>query len=177
METSDRRLMREELKPIADKVFSGQRLSFEDGVSLYTTSDVHTVGALANWIREKWNGNVGYFNVNRHLNPTNVCVVDCKFCGFARKPNKGGYTMSLEEAYHHASQGYTEAVTELHIVGGLHPYLPFSYFTDLLRGLKERFPKVHLKAFTMVELDFLARRAKLSVEDTIQALKEAGMDS
>ena len=177
METSDRRLMREELKPIADKVFSGQRLSFEDGVALSTTSDLHTVGALANWVREKWNGNVGYFNVNRHLNPTNVCVVDCKFCGFARKPNKGGYTMSLEEAYHHASQGYTEAVTELHIVGGLHPYLPFSYFTDLLRGLKERFPKVHLKAFTMVELDFLARRAKLSVEDTIQALKEAGMDS
>ena len=159
METSDRRLMREELKPIADKVFSGQRLSFEDGVALYTTPDLHTVGALANWVREKWNGNVGYFNVNRHLNPTNVCVVDCKFCGFARKPNKGGYTMSLEEAYHHASQGYTEAVTELHIVGGLHPYLPFSYFTDLLRGLKERFPKVHLKAFTMVELDFLARRA------------------
>ena len=118
METSDRRLMREELKPIADKVFSGQRLSFEDGVALYTTSDLHTVGALANWVREKWNGNVGYFNVNRHLNPTNVCVVDCKFCGFARKPNKGGYTMSLEEAYHHASQGYSEAVTELHIVGG-----------------------------------------------------------
>ena len=76
-----------------------------------------------------------------------------------------------------ASQGYSEAVTGLHIVGGLHPYLPFSYFTDLLRGLKKRFPKVHLKAFTMVELDFLARRAKLSVEDTIQALKEAGMDS
>ena len=177
MGTGDHRLMREELNPIADKVLSGQRLSFDDGVALYTTPDLHAVGALANRVREKWNGNVGYFNVNRHLNPTNVCVVDCKFCGFARKPNKGGYTMSLEEAYHHASQGYSEAVTELHIVGGLHPYLPFSYFTDLLRGLKERFPKVHLKAFTMVELDFLARRAKLSVEETIQALKEAGMDS
>ncbi len=121
MGTMDHRLMREELKPIADKVFSGQRLSFDDGVALYTTPDLHTVGGLANWVREKWNGNVGYFNVNRHLNPTNVCVVDCKFCGFARKPNKGGYTMSLEEAYHHASQGYSEAVTEIHIVGGLHP--------------------------------------------------------
>jgi aminodeoxyfutalosine synthase len=173
----DSRLTSPEMVAIADKVFGGQRLSFEDGVTLYTTPDLYTVGRVANWVRERWNGNAGYFNVNRHLNPTNVCVVDCKFCGFARKPNKGGYTMSLDEAYHFASQGYSEAVTEFHIVGGLHPYLPFSYFTDLLRGLKQRFPKVHLKAFTMVELDFLARRAKLSVEETIQALKEAGMDS
>ena len=171
------RPMGSELARISDKVFSGERLSFEEGVTLYRTSDLHTVGALANWVREKWNGNVGYFNVNRHLNPTNVCVVDCKFCGFARKPGKGGYTMSLEEAYHHASMGYSESVTELHIVGGLHPYLPFSYYTDLLSGLKERFPKVHLKAFTMVELDFLSRRAKLSIDETIQALREAGMDS
>ncbi|MYC81143.1 MAG: aminofutalosine synthase MqnE [Acidobacteria bacterium] len=166
-----------ELARISDKVFSGERLSFEEGVALYRSSDLHTVGALANRVREKWNGNVGYFNVNRHLNPTNVCVVDCKFCGFARKPGKGGYTMSLEEAYHHASMGYSESVTEFHIVGGLHPYLPFSYYTDLLRGLKERFPKVHLKAFTMVELDFFSRRAKLSIDETILALREAGMDS
>ncbi len=173
----ERRLMSLELVPIAEKVFAETRLSFEDGVALYHSPDIHTVGRLANWIREKWNGNVGYFNINRHLNPTNVCVVDCKFCGFARKPGKDGYTMSLEEAFHHVSLGYSEAVTEFHIVGGLHPYLPFSYFTDLLKGLKQRFPKVHLKAFTMVELEFLARRAKLSIEDTIEALKEAGMDS
>jgi aminodeoxyfutalosine synthase len=173
----DDRLISPQMAAIADKVFAGQRLSFEEGVTLYTTPDLYTVGRLANWVREKCNGNVGYFNVNRHLNPTNVCVVDCKFCGFARKPGKDGYTMSLDEAYHHASLGYSEAVTEFHIVGGLHPYLTFSYFTDLLRGLKQRFPKVHLKAFTMVELDFFARRAKLSIEETIQALKEAGMDS
>ncbi|MFN8007122.1 MAG: aminofutalosine synthase MqnE [Terriglobia bacterium] len=166
-----------ELAAIAEKVFEGKSLSFQDGVALYTTPDIHTVGKLANWVREKMNGNVGYFNINRHLNPTNVCVVDCKFCGFARKPNKGGYTMSLEEAFQHAQEGYTEAVTEIHIVGGLHPYLQLQYFTDLLRGLKERLPNVHLKAFTMVEIDFLARRAKLSIEETIQALKEAGMDS
>ena len=171
------RRMGPELAQISDKVLSGGRLSFEEGVALYRTSDLHTVGALANWVREKWNGNIGYFNVNRHLNPTNVCVVDCKFCGFARKPGKGGYTMSLEEAFHHASMGYTESVTEFHIVGGLHPYLALSYYTDLLWGLKQRFPKVHLKAFTMVELDFLARRAKLSIDKTIQALRESGMDS
>jgi aminodeoxyfutalosine synthase len=171
------RLMTPQMGAIAEKVFAGQRLSFEEGVTLYIAPDLYTVGRLANWVREKWNGKLGYFNVNRHLNPTNVCVVDCKFCGFARKPGKDGYTMSLDEAYHHASLGYSEAVTEFHIVGGLHPYLTFSYFTDLLRGLKQRFPKVHLKAFTMVELDFFARRAKLSIEETIQALKEAGMDS
>ena len=173
----DSRRMDPKLAQISDKVFSGERLSFEEGLVLYQTSDLHTVGVLANWVREKWNGNNGYFNVNRHLNPTNVCVVDCKFCGFARKPGKGGYTMSLDEAFQQASKGYSESVTEFHIVGGLHPYLPFSYFTDLLRGLKKRFPKVHLKAFTMVELDFFSRRAKLSIDDTIKALQEAGMES
>ncbi len=166
-----------DLLPIADKIFAGERLSFDDGVALYNTPDLHSLGRLANWVREKWNGNAGYYNINRHLNPTNVCVVDCKFCGFARKPNKGGYTMSVEEVVHQASLGYSDSVTEFHIVGGLHPYLKFSYFTDLLRSLKQRFPKVHLKAFTMVELDFFARRAKLSIEETIQALREAGMDS
>ena len=173
----DSRRMDPELAQISDKVFSGERLSFEEGLVLYQTSDLHTVGVLANWVREKWNGNNGYFNVNRHLNPTNVCVVDCKFCGFARKPGKGGYTMSLDEAFQQASKGYSESVTEFHIVGGLHPYLPFSYFTDLLQGLKQRFPKVHLKAFTMVELDFFSRRAKFSIDDTIKALQEAGMGS
>ncbi len=169
--------MHPELVQISDKVFSGERLSFKDGLTLYQSSDIHTLGSLANWVREKLNGNKGYYNINRHLNPTNVCVVDCKFCGFARKPNKGGYTMSLEEAFNHVAADYTEAVTEFHIVGGLHPYLSLTYFTDLLQGLKKRFPKVHLKAFTMVELEFLSRRAKLSIEDTIQVLREAGMDS
>ena len=173
----DSRLICPEIEPVAEKVFAGQRLSFQDGVTLYTTSDLYSVGRLANWVREKWNGNVGYYNINRHINPTNVCVVDCKFCGFARKPNRDGYTMTLEEVFNQASQGYTEGVTEFHIVGGLHPYLNFTYYLDLLRGLKQRFPNVHLKAFTMVEIDFIARRAKLSIEETIQALKEAGMDS
>ena len=174
---TDSRLISPEMAPIADRVLNGERLSIEEGVTLYATPDIHTVGRLANWVREHWNGNVGFYNINRHINPTNVCVVDCKFCGFARKPNRDGYTMTLEEVFHQASLGYSEAVTEFHIVGGLHPYLKFSYYLDLLRGLKERFPKVHLKAFTMVEIDFFARRAKLSVEETIQALKEAGMDS
>jgi len=95
MTAFDSRLIDSQLLTIVDKVLDGTRLSFEEGVALYGSADIHTVGRLANWVREKWNGNAGYFNVNRHLNPTNVCVVDCKFCGFARKPNKDGYTMSL----------------------------------------------------------------------------------
>ena len=173
----DGRLISPEMAVLAEKVFAGERLSFQDGVTLYTTPDLYTTGRLANWVRERWNGNIGYYNINRHINPTNVCVVDCKFCGFARKPNRDGYTMTLEEVFHHAGHGYTESVTEFHIVGGLHPYLNFTCYLDLLSGLKQRFPFVHLKAFTMVEIDFLARRAKLSIEETIQALKDAGMDS
>lgn len=170
-------ILQRELVPVAQKVLAGERLSFEEGVLLYETPDFYTLGRLANHVREKWNGKAGYYNINRHLNPTNVCVVSCNFCGFARKPNQDGYTFTLEQAFSEAAKGHSESVTEFHIVGGLHPYLPFSYYTDLLKGLKERFPKVHLKAFTMVEIDFFAHRAKLSIEETIQFLKEAGMDS
>ncbi len=166
------------LYPIAEKVLAGGRLSFEDGVTLYQTGDVLAVGWLANYVREKINGNVAYFNVNRHINPTNVCVASCRLCAFGRKKDtEGTYTMALEEAWQTAASGYTEAVTEFHIVGGLHPDLPFEYFLDLVRGLKERFPQVHIKAFTMVEVAFLAKRAKLTIPETLQRMKAAGVDS
>lgn len=166
------------LAPIADKVLSGQQLSFEDGVTLYSTSDILAVGWLANWVREKLHGNLTFFNVNRHINPTNVCVAACRLCAFGRKKGtEGSYTMALEQAWEAAASGYSEAVTEFHIVGGLHPDLPLEYFLDLVRGLKERFPQVHIKAFTMVEVAFLARRAKLSIEETLIRLREAGVDS
>jgi aminodeoxyfutalosine synthase len=136
------------------------------------------IGWLANHVRERLHGNVTYFNVNRHINPTNVCVAACRLCAFGRKEDTAGaYTMALEEVWQTAASGYSEAVTEFHIVGGLHPDLPFEYFLDLIRGLKERFPQVHLKAFTMVELSFLAKRAKLSLAATVEKLKNAGMDS
>jgi aminodeoxyfutalosine synthase len=119
---------------------------------------VLAVGWLANHVRERMHGDLTYFNVNRHINPTNVCVAACKLCAFGRKKgDPAGYTMALEEAWETAASGYSEAVTEFHIVGGLHPDLPLEYFLDLVRGLKERFPKVHIKAFTMVEIAFLAR--------------------
>src|SRR5437764_10340894 len=166
------------LKPIAAKVFARERLSLEDAIALYRSPDILATGWLANHVRERLHGNVAYFNVNRHINPTNVCVAACRLCAFGRKKDApGAYTMALEEAFQTAASGYTEAVTEFHIVGGLHPDLPFQYFLDLISGLKQRFPQVHLKAFTMVEVAYLAKRAKLSIGETLAQLKAAGVDS
>ncbi|MCM3876063.1 MAG: aminofutalosine synthase MqnE [Thermoanaerobaculia bacterium] len=166
------------LRPIAGKVAEGRRLSFEDGVALFGSPDVLGVGALANFVREKKHGNTAYYNVNRYLNPTNLCWVDCALCAWARKPGvAGGYTMSIEEAVAESAAGWHDGITELHIVGGLHPSLPYSWYLDLLRALKVRFPGVHLKAWTMVEIDWIARIAKKDVGTVIGDLKAAGMDS
>jgi aminodeoxyfutalosine synthase len=167
-----------QLRPIHEKVVTGQRLNAEEGLALYRSADILAVGWLANLVREKMHGDVTYFNVNRHINPTNVCVAACRLCAFGRKKDApGSYTMALDEAFETAASGYSEAVTEFHIVGGLHPDLPFQYFLDLVSGLKQRFPQVHLKAFTMVEVAYLAKRAKLSIKETLEQLKAAGVDS
>jgi aminodeoxyfutalosine synthase len=172
-QTDDLRLV-----PIHDKVLAGERLNSDDGLVLYATGDILAIGWLANLVRERLHGDKAYFNVNRHINPTNVCVAACRLCAFGRKKDAAGaYTMALEEAFETAASGYSEAVTEFHIVGGLHPDLPFQYFLDLISGLKQRFPQVHLKAFTMVEIAYLAKRAKLSIRETLEALKAAGVDS
>ena len=166
------------LRPIKDKVLAGERLSEADALTLYATGDILAVGWLANWVRERMHADKAYFNVNRHINPTNVCIAACRLCAFGRKKDTpGAYTMALEEAFQIAATGYTEAITEFHIVGGLHPDLPFQYFLDLVSGLKQRFPQVHMKAFTMVEVAYLAKRAKLSIRDTLVKMKEAGVDS
>jgi aminodeoxyfutalosine synthase len=166
------------LRPLHEKVLSRERLSSEDALVLYQTADILAVGWLANHVRERLHGDQTYFNVNRHINPTNVCVAACRLCAFGRKKGApGAYTMALQEAFETAASGYSEAVTEFHIVGGLHPDLPFQYFLDLVSGLKQRFPRVHLKAFTMVEVAYLAKRAKLSIAETLQQLKAAGVDS
>jgi aminodeoxyfutalosine synthase len=166
------------LKPIADKVLAGERLTIDDGILLYRSPDLLAVGWLANYVREKRHGNVTYFNVNRHINPTNVCVAHCRLCAFGRDPNApGAYTFALEEIYQRAEQGVREGATEFHIVGGLHPDLTFEHYLELVRGLKQRCPTVHLKAFTMVEVHYFARIAKLSVEEVLRKMKEAGVDS
>jgi aminodeoxyfutalosine synthase len=166
------------LKPIADKVLAGERLSMDDGIALYRSPDLLAVGWLANHVREKRHGNITYYNVNRHINPTNVCVAHCKLCAFGRDANApGAYTFALEEIYQRAEQGVREGATEFHIVGGLHPDLTFDHYLELVRGLKQRCPSVHIKAFTMVEVHYFARIAKLSIEEVLHKMKEAGVDS
>jgi aminodeoxyfutalosine synthase len=166
------------LEPAAHKVLAGQRLTAEDGLALYQSRDLLAVGWLANYVREERHGNVCYFNVNRHINPTNVCVAHCRLCAFGRSPDApGAYTFALDEIWQRAAEGVAEGATEFHIVGGLHPDLPFEYYLDLIRGLKQRFPLVHLKAFTMVEVGYYARISKLSIRDTLLAMKDAGVDS
>jgi aminodeoxyfutalosine synthase len=166
------------LVPLLDKVRDGERLSFDDGVQLYRTKDLLAVGYLANLVRERLQGNVTWFNVNRHINPTDVCVASCRLCAFGKGVrDASAYTMTHEEVWHRAGMGWSEAITEFHIVAGLHPTLTLDWYCEMLRGLKERYPSVHLKAFTMVEIGYFAQRAKLTVRQVLQKLKDAGMDS
>jgi aminodeoxyfutalosine synthase len=167
-----------DLAPLAEKIAARERLSFEDGIRLFRSPDLLGLGRMANRVREERHGNLAFYNVNRYLNPTNLCWVDCALCAWARKVNEpGGYEMAIEECVEEAGKGYSEAVTEFHIVGGLHPTWPFNYYTGLLKALKGRFPSVHLKAFTMVEIDWIARVGGKSIPETIRELHEAGMDS
>ena len=166
------------LQRIREKLDAGERLNYEDGVALYRSPDLLGVGWLANRVREQKHGNKTFFNVNRHINPTDVCVASCRLCAFGKRVrDPKAYTMSLEEVWEKAGHGYTEAVTEFHIVGGLHPELTLDWYCEMLRGLKERFPQVHLKAFTMVEIGYFAQRSKLTTREVLVKLKEAGMDS
>jgi aminodeoxyfutalosine synthase len=166
------------LSLIRDKVEARERLSSDDGVTLYRSPDLLGVGWLANRVRERMHGNTTFFNVNRHINPTDVCVASCKLCAFGKKAkDPTAYTWSHEQIWERAGHGYSEAVTEFHIVGGLHPELTLEWYCEMLRGLKQRYPRVHLKAFTMVEIGYFAQRTKLSHREVLERLKDAGMDS
>ncbi len=166
------------INPIAEKIDAGERLTFEEGMSLYAADDLNAIGKLADSVRRKRHGKDTFYNVNRHFNHTNICVADCKFCGFYRRARADdAYTHSIEEAIEIAGNAVKEGATELHIVGGLNSKLPFEYYTDLFSSLKREFPALHLKALTMVELDFFARFYKMSDEDVIERLAAAGMDS
>ena len=163
---------------IAEKVEFGERLTFDEGVALYRSADLNAVGKLADTVRRRKHSLTTYYNVNRHFNHTNICVADCKFCGFYKRARQeGAYTHSVEEGVEIARKAVSEGATELHIVGGLNTKLPFSYYTDLFSSLKREFPGLHIKALTMVELDFMARFYKMSDEDLIDKLHQAGMDS
>jgi aminodeoxyfutalosine synthase len=166
---------------IRDKVLAGEPLDFDDGVALYRHPNLLDLGQLANQVREHMHGERTYFNRNMHINATNVCVASCMFCSFSRlKPgDAGAYTMSLDEAWGRLQRRLDakDPITEIHIVNGLHGELPFSYYTDLLAGLKRLCPTVHLKAFTAVEIFFFHEKFGLSIEEVLVRLRGAGLDS
>jgi aminodeoxyfutalosine synthase len=168
------------LHPVAAKVGAGERLSREDGLTLYATSDLLGLAMLADHANQRRNGNRVFFSANQHINPTNVCILrnTCVFCSFARMPKEeGAYTRSLDEVFHEAEQARGMPTREFHIVGGLHPKLRLSYYTDMIRGLKQRHPQVHIKALTAVEIAHLARIEKSSEREVLVALREAGLTS
>src|SRR3954470_21589361 len=142
------------LQAIREKVEAGQRLSFEDGVALDESNDLFALGEMANRVRERYNGNFGYYNVNTHINPTNVCVYRCDFCAFrADLGEDRAYVMDRDQILERARQTHARGATELHIVGGLHHKLPFDYYVDVVRWVKEAAPEIHVKAYTAVEIE------------------------
>jgi len=168
--------------PIADlrdKVLAGERLTFDDGVRLFASNDLITLGRMADSVRRHLHGDVVYFNKNRHINPTNVCAFHCNFCSFARNSEKepGAYTWMPEQIVEHIRPTVDEGITEFHIVGGLHPQLGFEYYEDVLRTLKRAYPSVHLKAFTAVEIDFFRELTGLTHEEVLSRCIAAGLDS
>ncbi|WP_406697113.1 aminofutalosine synthase MqnE [Singulisphaera sp. Ch08] len=166
------------METIREKVEAGQRLSFDDGIALEESNDLFALGSMANLVRERYNGNFGYFNVNTHINPTNVCVYTCDFCAFRADLNDPrAYVMTQEQIVERARQAHERGATELHIVGGLHHKLPFEYYVDVVRWIREAAPEIHIKAYTAVEIEFFAKISRLSVEVILQRLIEAGLGS
>src|SRR5262249_46505847 len=139
------------LKAIRDKVESGQRLSFDDGIAVEQSNDLFELGSLANLVRERYNGNFGYYNVNTHINPTNVCVYTCDFCAFrADMGEDRAYVMDRDQVVERARQASARGATEMHVVGGLHNKLPFEFYLNVVRWIRETSPEIHIKAYTAV---------------------------
>ncbi|MBM3996487.1 MAG: aminofutalosine synthase MqnE [Planctomycetes bacterium] len=166
------------LSDIRAKVEAGQRLSFDDGLFLENQVDLFTLGELANLVRERKNGNVAYYNVNTHLNATNVCVYRCVFCAFrADLKSEKGYVMPDEQILHRAKEAQERGATELHIVGGLHHQLPYEWYLNVVRIVHQHYPRLHLKAYTAVEWDWFARLTGRPTKDILAEFKDAGLGS
>jgi aminodeoxyfutalosine synthase len=173
-----RRLERHGLADISDKVMNGQRLTFEDGVQLYNTPDLSSVGYLANLVRERMHGKTVYFNRNMHLNYSNICALSCKFCAFGQKEaDEKAYRFSLEDVRERLEAVRDQPLTEVHIVGGLDGKLPWDYYLDMLRLIKEIKPDIKIKAFTSIEIDFFAKKFRKSHRQVLEELMEAGLDT
>jgi len=167
------------LRDVYEKIEDGRRLSFDDGVRLFQSRELMAVGALSNLARERLHGNVAYFVRNMHLNPTNVCTVDCKFCGFYRpyREKEKGWTWDLDRCLREVRDGLSEPLTEVHIVGGHNPDYPYDFYLDLIRRIKEVRADLHVKAFTAAEFDFFARRFKKPLDEVFEDFKAVGLGS
>ncbi len=168
-----------ELKAVGEKVLNGERLTEEDGVLLFEKAGLSFAGALANFVREKLHGDVTYFNRNFHIEPTNVCVFTCSFCSYSRlyAKREEGWELSIEQMMHMVKAYDEKPVTEVHIVGGVHPKMNMAFFMELMRQIKAHRPELHIKGYTPVELDYMFRKAKVTPEEGMKMLKEAGLDS
>jgi aminodeoxyfutalosine synthase len=167
-----------ELREIAGKVERGERLSLEDGILLYEHPDLNAVGRLANQVRERLNGNLAYYNINQHINPTNICNKFCRFCAFYRTPkDDDAYALTLDQIQARVREKLGEPITEIHMVGGVNPDLPFEFYLDMIRAVHEVRPEVHVKALTMVEVAAFAEQSGRSVESIIRDLQSAGLGS
>jgi aminodeoxyfutalosine synthase len=175
---TERWVKRSELADIYEKVSAGDRLSREDGLRLFESQDLLTVGFLANLVRERLHGRRTYWVYNQHINYSNICVNGCKFCAFGRRQGEeGGFVLTVDQVVDKVRDRLHEPVTEIHVVGGCHPDLPFSYYLDLVRGLRRLRPEVHIKAFTAVEVAHLAQLERLTVQEVLRALQGAGVEA
>ncbi|MFL5772410.1 MAG: aminofutalosine synthase MqnE [Flavisolibacter sp.] len=167
------------LQKIAEKIYQKERLSFEEGLQLFREGSLSFVGTLANHVRESLYGNDTFFNRNFHIEPTNVCVFSCHFCSYSRlyAQREQGWELSIEDMMNIVRKYDNKPETEVHIVGGVHPKMNLYFFADLLKSIRAHRPDLHIKAFTAVELDYMFRKAKVSVEEGVQVLKEAGLNS
>ncbi len=166
------------LKEIEVKVGRSERLSFEDGMALFESNDLLRIGRMANIVRERLHGNVTYYNINRHINPTNYCVYNCAFCAFKKNPGEeGGYEFTLDQIAERAAGAAAQGATELHIVGGLHHKWKYPKYLEIIRVCRQAAPAIHIKAYTGVEIDFLSRISHQSIQKTLKDLVEAGLGS
>src|SRR5258705_9524537 len=168
-----------ELQGIQEKVYKNERITDEEGLLLFQKGSLPFLGSLANYIREKKHGDITYFNRNFHIEPTNVCVFTCNFCSYSRlyAHREEGWELSAEQMLHMVKKYDGQPVTEVHIVGGVHPKMNLGFFADVLRKIKEHRPSLHIKGFTAVELDYMFRKAKMTNEEGLTYLKNAGLDS
>ena len=167
-----------DIESIRQKVEKGERLGFDEGLYLMNSPDLLAIGQMADIVRRRKNGDNAYYIINKHINHTNICVNECKFCAFQRKDGEeGGYAWDIGEVMARADEDFSDDISEFHVVGGLHPDLPYPYYREIIYSLHERYPTVHLQAFTAVEIDYFAEISGMTIEEILIDLKEAGLGS